>query len=288
MKKIFFRLAGWAAGWLPPAVIRRIYQFKPFASLVRRMLNQAAPAGLASVTVAGGELAGVKLVLDLQTEKDYWLGSYETELQAALRKWLKPGMVVYDVGANIGYISLLMARQLGDGERVFAFEALPANLERLRLNLESSGLGEGITVIPAAVVDGERPVRFLVGLSGGMGKAEGSAGRQELPYNESIEVQGISLDQFVFEQGNPAPELVKVDIEGGEVLALPGMRRMLSEFHPIIFLELHGPEAAQAALQELVSAGYRICHMQRGYPEVTRIVSLGWKSYIIAYRQNDM
>ncbi len=138
------------------------------------------------------------------------------------------------------------------------------------------------------MVDGERPVRFLVGLSGGMGKAEGSAGRQELPYNEAIEVQGISLDQFVFEQGNPAPELVKIDIEGGEVLALPGMRRVLSECHPIIFLELHGPEAAQAAWQELVSAGYRINLMQRGYPEVTSVDRMGWKSYIVAYRENDM
>jgi len=252
------------------------------------MLNQAAPAGHSSVSVAGGGLAGVKLVLDLKTEKDYWLGSYETELQAALRKWTKPGMVVYDVGANIGYISLLMARQVGSGGRVLAFEALPANLERLRMNLESSRLGESITVIPAAVVDGVRPVRFLVGLSGGMGKAEGSAGRQELPYNETIEVQGISLDQFVFEQGNPAPELVKIDIEGGEVLALPGMRRVLSEFHPVILLELHGPEAAHAAWQELVEAGYRISYMQRGYPEVTSVDRLGWKAYIVAYQYNDL
>jgi len=236
------------------------------------------------VSVAGGGLAGVKLVLDLHSEKDYWLGSYEIELQAALRKWMRPGMVVYDVGANIGYISLLMARQVGDGGRVLAFEALPANLERLRLNLESSRLGEGITVIPAAVVDGEHPVRFLVGLSRGMGKAEGSAGRQELPYQEAIEVQGISLDHFVFEQGNPAPELVKIDIEGGEVLALPGMRGVLGEFHPIIFLELHGPEAAEAAWQELVEAGYRICHMRQGYPEVTSVDRLGWKAYIVAFQ----
>lgn len=282
MKKIFFRLAGWFAGWLPPAAIRGIYQCKPFASLVRKMLNQSAPEGLSSMSVAGGGLAGVQLVLDLQIEKDYWLGSYETELQSALRKWLKPGMVVYDVGANIGYISLLMARQVGDGGRVFAFEALPANLERLRLNLESSGLGEGITVIPAAVIEEERPVRFLVGLSGGMGKAEGSAGRQELPYLESIDVQGISLDHFVFEQGNPAPELVKIDIEGGEVLALPGMRRVLSDCHPIIFLELHGPEAAQTAWQELVEADYRLCRMQAGYEEILSPGKLDWKAYLVA------
>jgi len=152
------------------------------------------------------------------------------------------------------------------------------------LNLESSGLGEGITVVSAAVVDVERPVKFLVGVSGGMGKAEGSAGRQQLPYKESIEVQGISLDQFVFEKDNPPPGLVKIDIEGGEVLALPGMRRVLHECHPIIFLELHGPEAAQISWKELVSAGYRICRIQRGYPEATSIDSMEWKAYIVAYQ----
>jgi FkbM family methyltransferase len=284
MKNALLRIAGWAAGWLPSDAIQQIYQFKPAASLIRKILNIVAPHGLTSVTVAGGGLAGVKLVLDLQSEKDYWLGSYEPELQAAVRDWMKPGIVVYDVGANIGYLSLLMARQIGDGGRVFAFEALPANVERLRLNLESSGLGEGITVVSAAVVDVERPVKFLVGVSGGMGKAEGSAGRQQLPYKESIEVQGISLDQFVFEKDNPPPGLVKIDIEGGEVLALPGMRRVLHECHPIIFLELHGPEAAQISWKELVSAGYRICRIQRGYPEATSIDSMEWKAYIVAYQ----
>jgi FkbM family methyltransferase len=196
-----------------------MYRIPPLADLIRHGLNRAAPVGLTQVQVAAGGLAGLWLWLDLQAEKDYWLGTYEPELQDALSELVQPGMVAYDVGANIGYISLLLARRVGQPGKVYAFEALPANLERLRLNLALNGLSENVLVIPAAVVECERPVRFLVGPSGGMGKADGSAGREDVAYAGTIDIDGLSLDTFVFEMGNPPPQVVKMDIEGGEVLA---------------------------------------------------------------------
>ena len=68
----------------------------------------------------------------IKTEKSRWLGTYEPELQAALREFMKPGMTVYDVGANIGYVTLMLAHRTGARGKVFAFEALPVNVERLR------------------------------------------------------------------------------------------------------------------------------------------------------------
>ncbi|MBN2550389.1 MAG: hypothetical protein JXB15_14595, partial [Anaerolineales bacterium] len=128
MKKAILSLAAWTARVLPMPVKRLVYRFQPLARLVRGSLNRAVPQGLTAVEVAAGGLAGVQLYLDLQTEKDYWLGTYEPELQAAVERWVRPGMVIYDVGANIGYISLLLARQTGLEGRIFAFEALPDNL----------------------------------------------------------------------------------------------------------------------------------------------------------------
>ncbi|MBI2331372.1 MAG: FkbM family methyltransferase, partial [Chloroflexi bacterium] len=128
-------LAAFAARVLPMPVKRAIYRLGPLARAVRGGLNRAAPHGLAEVTVAGGGLAGLRLQLDMQKEKDYWLGTYEPELQAALRDLARPGMTAYDVGAHIGYISLLLARAVSPSGRVFAFEPLPANLERLQANL---------------------------------------------------------------------------------------------------------------------------------------------------------
>jgi len=63
--------------------------------------------------VAGGDLAGFTILLDMQVDKDYWLGTYEPDLQAALRELVQPGSILYDVGANIGYVSLLLAKAAG-------------------------------------------------------------------------------------------------------------------------------------------------------------------------------
>lgn len=267
---------------LPSPVKRAVYRIKPLANLIRQGLNRAAPQGLTQVEVAAGSLAGVRLALDLQREKDYWLGTYEPELQAVVADLLQPGIVAYDVGANIGYITLLLARTVGENGQVYAFEALPANLERLQTNLELSGFGSRVTLVPGAVVDRAGPVHFLVGPSGGMGKAEGSAGRQNIAYPETITVPGLSLDDFIYQDNHPAPQVVKMDIEGGEVMALPGMRRILKEIRPLVLLELHGPEAARIAWDCLTSSGYQICQMKPGYPGVSSLEALDWKAYILA------
>lgn len=283
MAKRVLSLAAWMAPRLPMPLKQALYHSGPLARLLRRVLNRAAPPGLTIVEVAAGGLAGLQLLLDLHSEKDYWLGTYEPDLQASVEALVRSGMVVYDVGANIGYISLLLARATGPRGQVFAFEALPANLQRLRANLALNPAGECVQVIEAAVVECHRPVRFLVGPSGGMGKADGSAGRREFAYAEALDVWGLSLDYFVFESGHPAPSVVKMDIEGGEVLALPGMQRLLSEAPPVILLELHGGEAAQTAWEILSGAGYRLCEMKPGFPLVPSVEVLDWKAYIVAF-----
>lgn len=275
-------LAAWLARMLPEPIKRSLYNVKPVADVVRSGLNRAAPQELTTVRVASGALAGARLSLDLHTEKDYWLGTYEVDLQAAIMEFVKPGMVAYDVGANIGYISLLLARRVGEMGQVFAFEALPANLDRLRGNLVLNDMQDRVQVVPAAVVERERRVSFLVGPSTGTGKVAGSAGRQEMPYDQSVDVRGLSLDDFVYKESHPAPQAVKIDIEGGEVLAIPGMECLLREAKPVVFLELHGPESAEAAWNVLDAAGYRVCRMAPGYPEVQDRSKLDWKSYLVA------
>ncbi|TAK11228.1 MAG: FkbM family methyltransferase [Anaerolineae bacterium] len=274
-------LAAFAARVLPMPVKRFIYRLGPLANAVRVGLNRAAQHGLTEVTVAGGGLAGLRLQLDMQKEKDYWLGTYEPDLQAALRELAQPGMTAYDVGAHIGYISLLLARAVRPSGRVFAFEPLPANLDRLRANLALNPQIANVTVIPAAASDRTGATRFLLHASGEMGKAEGSAGRQAA-YSGAVDVAAIALDDFVYAQGHPAPGLLKLDIEGGEVLALPGMRRLLAEARPVVLLELHGPESAAAAWAAFIAAGYSLHRMAAGLPRVTALDELDWKAYVVA------
>jgi hypothetical protein len=85
MRKLFLNLVAFTARILPNSFKQAIYRIKPLAGIIRRGLNRAAPTGLVEVKIAAGDLAGFTIRLDMQIDKDYWLGTYEPELQAALR-----------------------------------------------------------------------------------------------------------------------------------------------------------------------------------------------------------
>lgn len=287
MPRDLLSLAGWFARHLPMSFKQRLYRIPWLTGLIRSGLNRAAPHGLTQVNIAAGNAKGLVMMLDMQQEKDYWLGTYEPELQQAIMEMVLPGMVAYDLGANIGYISLLLARAVGSQGQILAFEALPANLERLATNISLNNLEDNVTIVPKAVSNSNESAHFLIGPSGGTGKTAGSAGRQELPYAESISVPAVSLDAFVFDEGHPAPDIVKMDIEGGEVLALPGMHKVLTQAQPSLLMELHGPEAARIVWEHLMECEYRIYSMSPGYPIVTSQDQLDWKAYIIARPQKQ-
>lgn len=268
---------------LPRPVKRAIYQVPWLASATRQTMNQLLPQGFSKVEITAGLLQGYRMFLDLHQEKDYWLGMYEVELQDAIRDLVKPGMIAYDVGANVGYITLIFARQVEANGHVFAFEPLPQNISRLRQNIELNELTERVTLYPGAVIDQSRQVEFWVGPSDDMGKVAGSAGRQNVLYQSHISVSGIALDEFVFQQGNLAPDVVKMDIEGGEVLALMGMKGILAEKQPLVFLELHGEECARTAWNTFLQLGYTLTKMVRGYPIISTPADLDWKSYVVAF-----
>lgn len=282
MKKILLSLAAITARLTPVFLKKAVYLSPGLSNLIRDGLNMAAPQELTEVNIAAGALQGVRMILDMQSEKDYWLGTYEPELQTAIRDFVKPSMVTYDIGANIGYISLQLARAVGKDGQVYAFEALPENVERLRANISLNGMDSYITVLPQAVSGSTEMVTFLVGPSGGTGKVSGSAGRQDLSYPQEIFVEAVSLDGFVYELGYAVPDVVKMDIEGGELIAISGMRRVLSKARPVVLIELHGFEAARVVWDELQRAEYRICKMASGYEEVARFEELDWKSYLVA------
>ena len=281
MKSQILRFTAGVTARMPVGLRRWMYRLGPITKLLRRMLNRAAPHGPQIVEVAAGLGAGLKVSLNLQAEKDFWLGTYETDLQQAARDWVKSGDTVYDVGANIGYVSLLLSRVNGPDGLVIAFEALPANLERINLHKGLNNLATRLEIEAMAVVYRSGPVQFQVHNSIGMGKAAGSAGRDEA-YEQSLDVTGIALDDYVFEKGRPKPDLIKVDIEGGEVLALPGMARILAEVRPVLFLELHGQVAAETTWNIFAQHNYRLREMAPGYPEIEHLDDMGWKAYVIA------
>lgn len=280
---LILSFASYLARILPRASKRALYRYEPIAKLIREGLNQAAPVGLYEVKIAAGGNEGMQMFLDLKSEKDYWLGTYEPELQDVVLDLVNSGQTVYDIGANIGYFTLLFAKRVGSKGHVFAFEALPTNVDRLKNNIGINGFEDSVTVVHAAVQDRSGKSEFLIGPSTGMGKVAGSGGRSRVEYEESIHIDGIAIDDFIDVFGNPSPDIVKIDIEGGEILALPGMDKLLLGRRPILLVELHGFEAAQVTWDFLVQKHYRMCTMELDYPPVENIQDLNWKSYIVAF-----
>lgn len=284
-KKIFYALFSALSGILPVEFKRQITSSKK-SGWLRGVLNKTVPPGLSVVTISGGPLKGKKILLDMKNEKSRWLGTYEPELVSAIEKLVEPGMTIYDVGANIGYVSMLLSKAAGEQGKVLAFEPLPENVSRIQHNVQLNSLSN-IRVYEYAVIDTNKPVIFYRHQSVGMGKAEGSAGRNDQEYSATLTASGINLDDFIFEKGNPIPQLIKIDIEGGEVLALPGMRRLLREHNPILLLELHGAESEKAAWNELVNHGYNLFQMDNLDEKIESVDDLKWKAYIVGIKREN-
>jgi FkbM family methyltransferase len=181
---------------------------------------------------------------------------FETEL---LLDELRPGDTAVDVGANVGYYTLLFARRVGPDGRVFAFEPDPANFELLRRNVERNGY-RNVVLSPLAASDRCGPARlFLSGSNAGDHRTYDPADGRP-----SLDIETVPLDRFF--AGYPGPvDLVKMDIQGGEFAALTGMRDLLArqgrvklatEFWPH---GLRGAGASAAAYLDLLGRlGFRL------------------------------
>jgi FkbM family methyltransferase len=266
----------------PLAVKRWVYRLPWLANWLRRRVNRSVGNRSRWVEITAGGLSGLSLYLDLSQEKDYWLGTYEPDLQRAIQELVQSGQTAYDVGANVGYVTLLLARQVGRQGAVIAFEPFPANVERLKQNLSAHADLARMEVVAAAVVEAAQTVSFLVGASDDTGRVVASAAEAPSPGN-LLAVRGVALDELVFEQGYPPPQVVKIDIEGGEVAALRGMRRLLHQVRPLVLLETHTQACTEAAWQLLTRAGYRLCWMRKGYPALNRQAALPRRAYLVAF-----
>ena len=150
----------------------------------------------------------------------------EATFVALLKSSIGAGMTVVEAGAHIGYVTLQAARAVGPSGRVFAFEANPRAVPLIgQRNLTANGLEERVTVVPLAL--GDVPGRQAFFLSGG---GDTSSLHEPEGAVERIEVTVTTLDAWL--DPNVRVDVVKLDIEGGEVAALRGMRDTLARAGP--------------------------------------------------------
>ncbi len=187
-------------------------------------------------------------------------GNLEGSVQEAMRRHLGEGGVFYDIGANVGFFSLLGARLAGPSGRVYAFDPTPDNAEAIRVNAALNGFAN-IEVIERAVGDhsGVAAVQVVDDQSWSKLLETG-----EHPFTERvIEVGLVSVDDVVAAGARP-PTLVKIDVEGHELAVLRGMRDTLARHRPAVICELHDTHAEFVAFMREV--GYRLINLEGVIP----------------------
>lgn len=201
-------------------------------------------------------------------------GVYEGHVTAELRRRLKPGDTFVDVGANVGFFTLLAASLVGGRGRVVAFEPSRSNAELLRKSLEANPF-DNVTLHRTAL-GCESGAAILVHEPGSSNAILPRSPENDMPAHAlREEVSIVRLDDFL--PVLPSVEIVKMDVEGFEPQVWDGMTELVARYRPVVLLELSplalrisSGETAQALLDRVLGAGYELRVLRRvdtGEPE---------------------
>ncbi|MDD1779205.1 MAG: FkbM family methyltransferase [Candidatus Helarchaeota archaeon] len=173
------------------------------------------------------------------------LGNYEEDLVDQIVRCSYPINIAYDIGAHVGYMTLALAKVARRfGGKVFAFEPFPENAHRILELVRINNLADKIILMELALCDQVGAQNLLLGPSTYMNKLEcARSGKCEDLYPR-MNVSGSTIDHLVFAEGCPNPDLIKMDVEGAEVAVIWGALQTIQSYHPIFFIEIHGPENA--------------------------------------------
>jgi FkbM family methyltransferase len=172
-------------------------------------------------------------------------GTREKEHIYILKKYLRPGDVVLDIGANIGYYVLIEAKIIGPQGRIYAIEPSPSNVEILKKNINLNGIEEIVEINQMGISNKASVGKFYISHMSNLGsffptRYYGDSILEEK--SPTIDVKTVSILDFVSDKKEIA--MIRMDIEGYEVEAFEGMIPLLKEgsFAPRILFETHRPK----------------------------------------------
>lgn len=210
-----------------------------------------APLRTGTIRVGGGAGGGLLLTgasLPVDHAQGYALvrGTLEPGVQEALRRSVQPRSVVYDIGANIGFFSLLAARLAGPGGRVEAFEPVMRSATFAAANAALNGLGRTVVVHPVAVGEAGGIGELLVTRERSWSHLADRGWHSQTVTRAAVAV--VALDELVEARSIPPPDVIKIDVEGSEAAVLRGLTRTLSARPATVIVELHETNGEVVAL----------------------------------------
>jgi len=188
---------------------------------------------------------GVRLKLDLRTYPDVAMavGLYELDTARLIHRLLKSGSWFVDVGANLGYFTLLAAKWSAPTGRIDAFEPDPINRQRLEAHLRENNLTDRVHIHPLAASSQSGEVELTHPQSAGTNHGMASIYKSLTGEGETFKVATARLDTML----DGSPDLIKIDVEGAELSVIEGMEKLLRSAHPPRLIIEHNPTSCAAA-----------------------------------------
>lgn len=260
------------------AALKPLYRSRPFPVGKRIIWNRLLRRFVlwrdiqTEATTRFGARMGVNLADTIQSYI-YFFGVWEPAITAYLAKCLKPGDTVIDVGANIGYDTLLASSRVGPTGHVFAIEASPSMVRELQANLALNRVSNVTVVHAAACHDATTADVFLHASSnrGGSTIMPGVAARRDTAWEATIPAG--PLPALVPPDAVRQARLIKIDVEGAEWPVVQGFAELLPQLAPAaeVLIEVnaealadHGAEPA-TLINLFASAGFRPFFIPNGY-----------------------
>lgn len=196
------------------------------------------------IPVLSGPLRGMRWVVG-SSNHGCWLGMYERKETQFFISVVQHNAVVWDIGANVGYYTLMASRL---ASKVFAFEPLPSNVAKLKHHLELNHL-RNVFVEDAAISDHEGDAFF---------KEEGSNSMGRIQADGQFKVRLLTMDGLWQRSEIAIPSLIKLDVEGAELSALRGGVNMLKSVRPAILLATHSRDLHRSCSDLLLDLRYQL------------------------------
>jgi len=203
--------------------------------------------------VDAGPAKGVRFWIRMPEDKGIWTGTYELAFAQRIAAAVPRGGVAYDIGGWHGFFSGVMAAQ--GAAKVVVFEPLPDNVARIE-RLVALNPNLPIQLMPQALGAEEGVTEMVVMPDTSMAKLAGSDFQPDATSATRLNVRISSIDSLVASGFLPAPNMMKLDVEGAEMMVLRGAASVLTEYRPVIFAEIHSSALLVEATSYLLGLGY--------------------------------
>ena len=200
------------------------------------------------LAIEAGPMAGLKLVAGEHVSHAHLRGTYEPATIEAVNRLVVADSICYDLGASIGYLSMLMARKAKHVSTHLSLRRMPPKKSGKN---SAANQFSNVTIIPNPVSKDERDVRFVL-----TDVSYGSSINETETRWPVLHLRTTTLDSFV--NDHSAPDFIKIDVEGEEGNVLEGARGILLKKRPTICCELHSMEAAQEVEKILSEFHYKL------------------------------